>query len=855
MSTTEVLAWSIIEENARAFSARWVGVTREMSESQTFWGEFLAVFGVNRRHAGVVFEAPVKIAGRAARIDVLYPGKFLAEHKSTGKNLDAAMVQAMQYVAALPVHDRPSVVAVCDFDTFVVLVDGERHEFNLAKLDQHVQLFGVVAGRDSANIASEESVDKRTARLMADVHAALLVNGYNDEAQLAILLTRLAYCMFAEDAGVFSYRSFTDMVENRTAADGSDLGPLLGRLFTVLDTPVADRQKNLPSYLAEFPYVNGGLFAKVLDLPEFDDVLRDKILATAIADWRGISPIVFGSLFQDVMEAHGPTGRRELGAHYTSENNIRRVLDPLFLTELWEQAENVPVFQLSALHDQLSAITVLDPACGCGNFLAVAYREMRRVEHLILQRMGKSVADIKVNPRNFLGIEISEFPSRVAEASLWMVDQLMNLEATAQFGVTVPFLPLPKERSVQHANALTVNWPQADFIIGNPPFRGFGMQSTDQKFAMQKIIGGTTKLDFVASWFVKAANYIQADNNVRASFVTTNSIAQGVQKPELINLITDRGLGISYTPDFKWTNGASGGAAVHCVIGTMSKNEITAATVQKQDKPLSDVLRTYNGSQPTDGKNLIITAEQRKELIRKYPQCAPWIRSYLGSDELINGRVRYVIWLKGVSITDLRAATDIMHRIEAVRTFRLLSKKADTRKAAATPSLFHGDRQPIQNYLAIPQVSSNNRTYIPIAMVKQDVIASNKLHTISGAELWHFAMLTSLAHMSWMRENTGRMKSDYQYSPVTVYNTFVWPILNAVIKDKLTVLGQAILDARATHPDCTLADLYDPLTMPANLRKAHDANDKYVDSLYGLTNATEETRLAELMRRYQKAVS
>ncbi|MFC3551124.1 class I SAM-dependent DNA methyltransferase [Lysobacter cavernae] len=901
------LSWNEIKTRAIAFSKEWEGESSEDAEAKTFWDAFFEVFGVNRRRIAS-FEVPVKRNdGSGGFIDLLWKGILLVEHKSRGKDLDRAASQARDYFPGLKDRDLPRYVLVSDFARFRLydLESGEQHDFPLKELHRHVRLFGFIAGYQSRAFKDEDPANIKAAERMGKLHDALKSSGYSGHT-LEMLLVRVLFCLFAEDTGIFEpRRRFQDFIEQRTADDGSDLGAQLSALFHVLNTAEDARQKTLDEQLAGFPYVNGKLFAEPLPPAAFDATMRERLLDAAGLDWSEISPAIFGALFQSIMDEKA---RRNLGAHYTSEKNILKLIGPLFLDGLRAEFAKVKNSRakLHEFHEKLAALTFLDPACGCGNFLVIAYRELRLLELDVIlalyekdQEAGQ-ITDprllIKCNVDQFYGIEIEEFPAQIAQLALWLVDHQVNLRVSELFGNPFERLPLKKSATIVHGNALRIDWndvvpaAELDYILGNPPFVGKKEQSAAQKADMARVFAGVKGagvLDFVAAWYLKAAE-ITGGGYCRCAFVSTNSITQGEQVGVLWTELYRRGMHIQFAHQtFKWSNEARKNAAVHCVIigfASLAPErarlfvyanqsgeplELSAARINaylqdgpevvitRRIRPLSRVPEITKGSEATDFGYLFLNGEERSDLLRSCPAASKWTKRVYGSEELINGNERWCLWLEGISPMELRAMPPVLERVERVRHGRAASDKARTKEWAARPSVFSENRQPTASYLAIPKVSSERRDYLPIGFLTADDIATGSLQVVPDAGLYHFGVLSSVMHMAWMRATGGRMKSDYQYSNTIVYNNFPWPDSpsdkqgEAIEQD-----AQAVLDARAAFPGSTLADLYDPTTMPPALVKAHQALDRAVDAAYGKrVFKTDAERVAFLFERYQKLTS
>ncbi|WP_240095945.1 DNA methyltransferase [Thermomonas flagellata] len=905
------LSLNEIRERARAFAREWAGESSERAEAQSFWNEFFNVFGVNRRRVAVFEQKAERFSGgKHGRIDVFWPGVMLAEHKSEGRDLDAAFEQATDYFAGLKDAELPRYVLVSDFRRFRLhdLESGERTDFALAELHKQIGRFGFISGYQSRTYQEEDPVNLQAAERMGRLHDALKASGYAGHA-LEVLLVRLLFCLFADDTGIFPRQAFHDLIAQRTGEDGADLGMWLARIFQVLDTPPEKRQTTLDEQLAELPYVNGRLFEEVLPLADFDARMRRLLLDASTLDWSRISPAIFGAMFQSVMDARA---RRHLGAHYTSEKNILKLIGPLFLDGLKAELDKAghDEKKLAQLHRTLATLTFLDPACGCGNFLVIAYRELRLLELEVLKRQFATqqsvlahVQDhVLVDVDQFYGIEIEEFPAQIAQVAMWLMDHQMNLRVSEQFGENVVRLPLKKSATIVHGNALRIDWndvvpaERLSYILGNPPFIGSKLMTTSQRedlLAVAAGLKGAGVLDFVCAWYLKAAHYIDGQP-VRVAFVSTNSITQGEQVGILWGELLRRGCRIFFAHrTFRWNNEARGVAAVHCVIVGFALGEVTpkqlfdyediagephrlladninpylvdAADVllPNRSKPICDVPEIGIGNKPIDGGNYLFTTEERDAFIAKEPGAAKWFRRWLGSDEFINGWQRWCLWLGDCPPSELRTMPEVLKRVEAVRDYRKASASAPTRKLADTPTRFHVENIPDDHYLVIPEVSSERRAFIPIGFMAPDTLCSNLVKIVQHATLYDFGIVTSTMHMAWVRTVCGRLKSDYRYSAGIVYNNFPWPELGDDDKHRAAIAAaaQGVLDARAQFPEATLADLYDPLTMPPALVKAHAALDKAVDAAYLAAEkaagrkppklGTDAERVAFLFQRYQ----
>ena len=907
------LSWNEITDRAREFAAKYRGETYEKGESQSFWSDFLAVYGIDRRRHGAFFEYAIKKgSGAQGFIDMFWPGKLLAEQKSGGKDLSKANIQAYEYLETMPDHDLPEAIVVSDFTSFhfIHLETNEKVEFSLTDFPKHVKLFAFLLGQTSKNIAEQDPVNRKAAESMAKLHNQLRDDNYTGH-DLELLLVRLVFCMFADDAGIFDRHALYDFISTRTSPDGSDLGIRLVQIFRTLNTPKTERQTSLDESLASLPYVNGGLFADQILPPQFNGRMRTDLLAAMSLDWSKVSPAIFGSMFQGIMDE---TQRRNLGAHYTSEVNILRVIKPLFLDDLYKEYADAlnagprkKFDELRKLQDKLAALTLLDPACGSGNFLVITYRELRKLEHKIVASLAKNSDQIdmlasagqgsgtlRVNVNQMYGIEIEEFPSLVAQVALWLTDHQMNMEYSAESGKTFKRIPLTASPSIVNANALTTDWAEViepselSYILGNPPFIGHQWRNAEQAAAMSDIWGkdgSFRRLDFVTCWFKKSVDFMKLNPAIQTALVATNSISQGEQVAPLWQTLFNQGAIINFAHQtFQWSNDAKGNAAVHCIIAGFAMfdkpekrifeypnikgepNEVAAKNINgylvnapsvfisSRSKPPAGTPELIKGSQPTDGGNLILTPEEKDELVAAEPIAEKYVRQYMGGAEFINNKLRFCLWLKDAAPSDIRSMPLVQKRLDAVRTARLASPTPSVQEFAAYPTLFTQDRQPTTDYLAIPEVSSERRQYIPIGYLDKDIIASSKLQIIREPSLYLFGLLTSRTHMAWVRTVAGRLKSDYSYSS-SVFYSFPQPEITDVQKTEIETLAQNILDARAQFPDSSLADLYDPLTMPPILAKAHTKLDRAIDRLYSKTPFTSDTeRVALLFEKYQEVV-
>ena len=898
------LSWEDIQANAVTFVKRWKSAKNEEAQAQSFVTDFLRVFGVDDPEDIGDFEYKVPLKGsRTGYIDYLWKGQIAIEMKSRGKDLDYAFQQLQNYMQHLPDDEIPDLWMVCDFESIRLCRRSTNEIFNFKTKDlrKHIKRFANVAGYTTERIREDQvEVNVKAAEKMAKLHDALKDSGY-DGHDLEVYLVRILFCLFADDTGIFPKDSFYHYIA-ASKADGSDLTDRIGRLFDVLNMTDEARTKRtlLSDELKQFRYINGGLFNDRLPPADFDAKMRKTLLECIDFDWYKISPAIFGAMFQGVMDK---TQRREMGAHYTSEDNILKLINPLFMDELWQEFDKVKTSPaaLDRFHDKIARLKFLDPACGCGNFLIITYRELRILELEVLKMKASTnqlVLDIspmlKVSVEQFYGIEYEGFPCQIAQVGMWLIDHQMNLRVSEYFGQYYARLPLTQSATIVHGNALRIDWEsvvpkrELSYILGNPPFIGSKIMNDEQREDIAQIFldgkGVLTKgagiLDYVAAWYYKAAKYIKG-TQIRVAFVSTNSITQGEQVAAVWNpLFQMFGVSIDFGyRTFKWGNEAKGKAAVHCVIIGFSaerngekiifdgNDKITAKNInpylvdapdifiESRGKPLCDVPQIGIGNKPIDGGNYLFTEEEKNVFLKKEPQAEKWFRPWIGSDEFINGYRRYCLWLGECSPAELRQMPEAMKRIDAVKQFRLASKSAPTRKISETPRRFHVENMPKSNYIVVPEVSSERRRYIPIGFVTPDILSSNLVKIIPNATLYHFGILTSNVHMAWVRAVCGRLKSDYRYSKDIVYNNFPWPDASDEQKAAIEKLAQAVLDARALYPDSSLADLYDPLTMPPELLKAHKALDKAVWVLYGFSSkviTSEAACVAALMERYQK---
>jgi hypothetical protein len=906
------LSWNEIRKRAIEFSQEFADATRENAETQSFYNAFFDVFGISRRRVAS-FEEPVKKLGdKRGRIDLFWKGLLLIEQKSGGRDLGAAYTQALDYFPNLKEEELPRYILVSDFQRFELydLETNAAQKFSLSELHKNVELFGFIAGYQKREFRDQDPVNIEASERMGKLHDMLKQAGYVGH-DLELLLVRLLFCLFAEDTAIFERSIFQFYLEEKTKEDGSDLGLHLAMLFQTLNTAEEKRQISLDEALRAFPYINGNLFADTIPIPAFDSDMRESLISACYFDWSRISPAIFGSLFQSVMDKDK---RRGIGAHYTTEKNIMKILKPLFLDDLHAEFEKIKrdKKKLKIFQEKLSKLTFLDPACGCGNFLILAYRELRELEIGVIKALygdDQQVLDVshlsRVDVDAFYGIEVEEFSAKIAEVAMWLMDHQMNIRLSEAFGVYYVRLPLKKSAHIRHANALELDWKDVVapenlcYILGNPPFIGHQYRNDAQQADMKRVWGAkgqVNRLDYVTCWFKKALDFTRLNPRIETAFVSTNSITQGEQAGILWPVLFEGGMNIRFAHrTFQWNSEARSKAAVHCVIVGLSTQITSQKLIYEYDhvrgdphvatvsningylidgpqyavpartQPQAGLLKMHKGSQPTDGarlkkpeggydtfSNLILDEPDRIALLAADPNSEKWLRPFVGGDELISGTWRWCLWLKDADPSELRASRPIAERLERVRAGRLKSPTPSVRAYANFPTLFTQDRQPSDSYLAIPEVSSEAREYIPIAMLPPSVIASNKLQIITGANILYFGILTSAMHMAWMRTVAGRLESRYSYAPA-VYNSFPWPQLNEAKIKLISDLAEIVIDTRASFTGSNLDDLYDIDAMPPQLKRAHQALDKAVDAAYRKTPFnSERERIEYLFSLYQQ---
>lgn len=917
-----MLTWNEMRDRATIFAREWKDEKRETGEYQSFWNDFFDIFGIKRRSVAIYQQQVEKLGGGRGAIDLFQPGKLIAEHKSAGKDLDEAFTQAMDYAVALPEDIRPRYIIVTDYAHMRLCdLEGEggeieKYEFPLAELPKHIRHFAFIPGYEVRKYREQDPVNRKAVRVVVKLYQTLAKSNYPRE-HLGHLLVRLVFCFFADDAGVFPpgepFKYYLALGSNE---DGSDFGARLDAAFSTLNTPEDRRQTTLDNYLTEVPYVNGGLFADYLPVVFFDHEMRRAVLDACEFNWSAVSPEIFGSMFQFVLETDPGDMRHDFGAHYTSEKNILKVIDGLFMDDLRAElsAAGKNTAKLNGLREKIGRITLLDPACGCGNFLVVAYRELRRLELEILKRLHPHVAtqvegggqtalpiDIrhlsKLSVERMYGIELLPFPAEIAKLSLWLTDHLANKELGDYFGVPFVKLPLTERPHIVKGNALATDWESVvpkenlSYILGNPPFIGSRVMDESQKADMLAVFGKMRELgflDYVTAWYKKAADYIQS-TRIQCAFVSTNSIAQGEQVGILWEALHAENIHIHFAHrTFKWSNEAPGQAAVYCVIvgfaafpsehprlfdyedikgepHEVQTKEINPylvpapeqVLIRNRQKPISDVPEMSFGNMPRDGGAFILSEDERMTLLAEEPKAEKFVRVYLGAQEFLHNEKRYCLWLVGAEPDELRNLPRVMRRVQDVKNFRAASVAASTRKMAETPTLFAQRTQPKTDFVLVPRVSSENRRYVPMGFFKASDIIADSCMSVPNATLYHFGVLESEMHMTWMRAVCGRLESRYRYSKDIVYNNFPWPKeLSKEKKKAVEDAAQAVLDVRAAHPGATLADLYDPNTMPKDLLDAHHSLDHAVDRAYGITKPfpSESARLEFLFNVYEKTL-
>ena len=920
------------KEAAKKFAEQWKNQGYEKGQSQPFWIQLLSdVLGVKNPTTFIEFEDQVHIDKSTGFIDGYIPStKILIEQKSIKRSLREAIKQsdgslltpfqqAKKYIVELPVDKHPKWVITCNFKSFLIYnmnnPNGEPEEILLENLEKEVYRLQFIVDSGNENLKREMQVSIKAGELVGKIYDEILPLYKNSKSEdslksLNMLCVRIVFCLYAEDAGLFGKRNmFHDYLKK---FESKDLRRALIDLFRVLDQKADDRDPYIEDELAQFPYVNGGLFAdENIEIPNLTDNVRELLLAKASEDfdWSEISPTIFGAVFESTLN---PETRRSGGMHYTSIENIHKVIDPLFLEDLKNELKEIKEIKvlktrnqkLTDFQNKISKLKFLDPACGSGNFLTESYLSLRRIENDIIETINQgqigilaTYNPIKVSIQQFYGIEINDFAVTVAKTALWIAESQMMHETEEILHMNLEFLPLKSYTNITEGNALRVNWndvlpnTQCSYIMGNPPFSGTRTMESTQKEDVKLVFGNkwnsANSLDYVACWYKIAAEIIK-NTKIKCAFVSTNSITQGEQVTALWKpLFEEYNIHFDFAyQTFVWDSEASIKAKVHCVIiGFSSFDEkkvrklfienkeyridnINAYLknapnifIERQTKPLCNVPEMYLGCSFNDNGNLVMTKEEKDILIKEEPQAEQFIKPYVMGKDFIERNPRYCLWLKDANPSEIRKCPRVMEKIEKVRLFREECKNKETKESANTPTIPSIMRYYNNNfnsdYIAIPKVSSQRRKYIPIELLKANVIAGDKIFLMPKGDIYSFGILTSNVHMAWMRAICGRLKSDYSYSSTIVYNTLVWPNSSKEQRLKIEKTAQAILDARAKYPESSLADLYDELTMPAELRKAHQENDKAVMEAYGFDwrKMTESDCVAKLMELYRKALN
>ena len=926
------------QKQAKAFIERWKDRGNERQDTQSFWLDLLqSVYGIENPSEYIKFEDKVMMDHTSFMDGYIDTTKVLIEQKGANKDLSKAIKQsdgsfltpfqqAKRYSANLPYSKQPRWIITCNFKEFYVYdmekPHGEPTVIRLEDLEKEAYRLEFIVGTSDEHLEREMAISMEAGEIVKEIYSALLKqykNPDNPESLHAMnqLIVRLVFCFYAEDAGMFGKKTmFHDYLARFSSRD---FRRGLLDLFNVLNTPIDERDPYLDDELSAFPYVNGGMFAENnLEVPQFTDELRESILehASSSFDWSEISPTIFGAVFESTLN---PETRRSGGMHYTSIENIHKVIDPLFLDALKEELNEIRQIKQPAtlkkraqqFQEKLSRLVFFDPACGSGNFLTETYLSLRRLENeaiklyvgdTVLLDVGYDLVKVKIS--QLYGIEINDFAVSVANAALWIAESQMLEETLSIAYSNMQFLPIKSYSNIVEGNALKLNWEEIvpkeklSYIIGNPPFVGHSIQNEQQKKEIRSIYVDENgkeynlagKIDYVAGWYFKAASLI-SNTNIKVAFVSTNSICQGEQVVGVWQPLYKRfGVNIDFAyQTFKWGSEAKDKAAVHCVIVGFSTNhnnekkQLFSSTdkldlvdninpyllsgktifVESVKTPICPVSPMYFGSKPTDGGYFFLTPEEKQVIVRKEPQSEKYIRKVLGAQEYINNVERYCLWLVGITPSELKSSPMIYERVKKVREFRLASKAESTRKFADRPTEFKQNAQPNKPYLIVPRVSSENRRYVPIGYIDPEVIATDATQIIPNATLYEFGVITSNVHMAWMRTVAGRLKSDYRYSSTIVYNTFPWPKITEEQKEYISKTAQGILDARALESESSLADLYNDVIMPVELRKAHQANDIAVMKAYGMIKKvngkdklmSETETISKLFEMYEELTS
>ncbi|MGP5253955.1 class I SAM-dependent DNA methyltransferase [Brachybacterium sp. AOP43-C2-M15] len=899
-----------IRSRAGAFVAQWRDAEGyERGEAQSFVRDLLRVFGITRSGAALYEKRAQRAStGGQGYIDALISGTALIEMKSAGADLAKAEAQALDYMESLTEHERPDFVITSDFKHFRLLdlaadsPETELLQFPLEELPAHVEDLMFLAGYRRAKFGSleQETASIKAAQLMAKLYEHLEATGY-DEHQASIFLIRTLFCLYADDSGLWERDLFSRYIEERTSEDGSDLGAQLTTLYQALNKPEDNRYGRDDDLIQAFPYVNGSVFGEAVEIPYFDRASRELLLQAAYFNWSSISPAIFGSMFQAVKSKKA---RRELGEHYTTETNILKVIRPLFLDELEDQftKAHAKKRELEKLLEHLGSLSFLDPACGCGNFLIIAYRELRALElriHERLQQLDPSRAQLSLDAGDrvhvklsqFYGFELEEWPATIARTAMFLVEHQANQAVNLTLGYAVPMLPLQDSARITVGNALRLDWasvvpPSADvYIFGNPPFLGHATRSTEQAQELRDVwerkdIG---RLDYVTGWYKKAIDYFGAVDG-RFAFVSTNSICQGEPVPALFGPVFEAGWRIRFAHrTFAWVSEAPGAAAVHCVVVGFDRSKIQARLFSYPDlrgEAISAPAQTINGylvdgpnvlveqrrsslspglpeatfgSMPRDGGNLVVEAEDYEEVMAD-PIAAKYVRPYVGARELVRRQQRWCLWLTDLDPADVRRSPILRVRLDAVREFRSASSASSTRAMAATPHLFGQRSQPDVPYVCIPGVVSERRPFITCAYFGPEVVTSNAAFKADDPDGFLFGVISSSMFMAWQRSVGGRLKSDIRFSNTLTWNTLPLPATSEELRAKIAAAGHGVLEARMAHPERSLAEHYDPLAMDPTLVSAHGRLDAVVDRAFGAkrTCRSEQERQQVLFSRYSE---
>jgi len=912
-----MLTWAQIAINAKNFSEEWKGETYEKGESQSFYNEFFAVFGVKRRSVARYEEHIKKLNNKSGFIDLFWPGVLLVEHKSAGRNLILAAEEAGEYFDAIDEDQKPRYQLVCDFQKFELLDrdTGEQVCFTLNNFYKHIHAFSFILGKQKPLYRVLEPINIKASKLVGELYDIFNVLGY-DPNYLDQLLVRIVFCLFADNTGIFQPRGiFFDYLDSKSDADGSNLGDLLSNLFQVLNSNLDQRQLHIDVDLAQFPYINGDLFKDIIPIAYCNNEIRKRLIEACGFDWSKISPAIFGSLFQSILSKEE---RRELGGHFTSENNILKVVDSLFLKSLKNELNEIMSFQvrsrifsLKNFQDKLSNFNFFDPACGCGNFLAISYREIRRLENIVILELHRLDAiDInlptlsKVDVDQFFGIEFHNYSARIAENALWMTDHLVNTDLSLQLGIVYQRVPLKAKPTIYVGNALKIDWNnllpanECDYILGNPPYKGSKIQTDSERESIRVLAnigghGGT--LDYVSGWFIKAGEYAQG--KTRIGFVATNSITQGEQAHQLWPLLFDRlGLEISFAhQSFPWITDNPDRAVVHVVIIGLDFQQYTPQNkklykyssfstspsfikckrispylisgdhlsnshlvVSEINRPINSLNKVVTGTKPIDGGYYIFSEEEKNAFIQKQPKSLKFFRPFIGAREFLYNKKRYILYLPDCQHHEFSKLKEIKKLISNVRLYRLgkINNKANKRKLAKSNSLYNTPRKfhltviPESPFLVIPEVTSENRDYVPIGWLEPPIVPSNLLKVMLDASLSDFAFLTSSMHMAWLRVIGGRLENRYRYSIGLVFNNF--PIPSTYDKDKINKMASEVLKMRAKYLGSSLEELYDKENMPIDLRKAHLNLDLIIDKSYRVKKFNNnEERISHLFKMYE----